>query len=62
MRRRTVLQTLSSLLFLPFVRVPRIAQAQAPIPNLAYKDSVGTVDFSSLSDRITASGGITYGA
>ena len=60
MQRRTLFKGLS-LLFLPFVRATP-AQAQAPIPELSYKDSEGTIDFSSLSDRVTTSGGITYGA
>lgn len=64
MRRRSFLQALSSLLFLPAVRVaaaPALALAYA---GLAYSDSDNTdpAALEVLGDLATAAGGITYGA
>lgn len=65
MRRRTFVQALSSLLYLPLVRAPRPAPALAlAYAGLAYSDSDGTdpAALEVLGDLATAAGGITYGA
>lgn len=62
MRRRSFLQTLSSLLFLPHLTVPARPAAQPLLQDLTYTDSDGNTDFSSLKDGNTTSGGVVYGA
>lgn len=61
--RRTILKGLLGALALPLARLPRAARPQTlDITSLAYKDSIGTADLTSLRDGVTVAGGISYGA
>jgi hypothetical protein len=63
MKRRTFIQSLGALLYLPFIKV-RPVQAQIAYDGLIYSDSENTAPalLEALGDLITGSGGIRYAA